>query len=374
MSDGSAIAPIWMPPADVWAKLGPGARVITLALLLWRDGRGSCDPTEKDLAALLGVGVSTVRKHAKEVAEAEIAVRERRRREDNSLGGYRYWLDLEKLGLAGGDRSNPAVGPAVDSPAEPSAKIVDGTAQIERSGVDNPGADRSNPAVPTAQIERSHARVTRGGARARVLSNPIPPSFAFRDDEQKDFMEAVASACGPGLCRFDECEGLVDSLAIAMDKWLVVEGFDADLDIVPTLKRLTAHKRARPIYDFGVAWITDDIRAHRDARLTRETKRAAKAVKEAAGIAPRRRGPPGELDRFLAKGRAEDHARRVSTLRSTIARLEAGDGQDFDLPKSERGLDGQWRDDAFAQALQRAREELAGLTAMEAEGAGNGEA
>lgn len=378
MSDGAAIAPMWMPPPDVWAKLDAGARMVTLALVLWRDGRGSCDPTEEELAALLGVHEATIRKHAKKVAEAGVAVRERRRRADNSLGGYRYWLDLEKLGLGGGDRANHAVAPPADSPADPSPENPEATAQptaqITRSPVDNTGISTGATAQPTAQIARSRARVTREGARARVLSNPIPPSFAFRDDEQRDFMQAVAAACGVGLCRFDECEGLTDSLAIAMDKWFV-EGFDADLDIVPTLKRITAHPRAKPVYDFGVDWITKDIRDHRNARLAREARRAEKAAKgDASARKPGRRGAPSELDRLLAKGRAEDTARRANALRSTIARLEAGEGQDFDLPQADRGREGHWRDDAFAAALKRAREELASLAVMEAEGAGDGKA
>lgn len=340
VSDGSAATPMWTPPEAVWAAVPPGGAAFIVALVLWRDGRGSCDPTEEEIGGLLRRDVSTVRRWGKEAAKTELVKRERRRRPDNTRGGYRYWLDLEKLGLSGGDRSDCAVAPPPVRKAQP---CEEPTAQDARSPVDNTGAT----AQPTAQDERSgpgklSGPIKREGARARVLSNPIPPSFAFRNSEQKAFMEAVAAACGVGLCRFDECEGLAESLAIAMDKWLV-EGFDPDIDIVPTLKRLTAHHRAKPVYDFGVEWITKDIRDHHAARLAREAKRAAKAAGGVASAdAPRAK-------RFSPSVSAAERAANMHKLADAI---EAGtDRSIFNLQGNERWLEGAELDAAFARRV-----------------------
>lgn len=388
MSDGSAEAPLWMPDLG---DMPAGPARILIWLVVWRDGRGSCDPTNAELCKVTKLDEATVRRHTGWLEREGWAKRERRSRDDGSgLGGWRYWLNLQRLGLApregereGAKYGGPSEGASENLTVVPGEGAKYGGPYFAPSVVDNCEGGRAQnievaknrgsqnvEVAPGGRAQNVEVQEKRGRARARVLSNPIPPSFAFRDDEQKNFMEAVAAVCGVGLCRFHECEGLDESLAIAFDKWMV-EGLDADLDIVPVLKRITAHPRAKPIYDFGVAWITDDIRKHREARLAREAKKAAKA---AAGEGkPQRRGASSELDRMLARGKTEDRHRRVAQLRRDIARIARGEGQDFDLPASERSKEGTWRDDAFTAVLITLREELAGLEAVESvNGGGNG--
>lgn len=368
MSDGSAEAPLWMPDLG---DMPAGPARILIWLVVWRDGRGSCDPTNAELCKVTKLDESTVRKHTGWLANEGWAKRERRRREDGSLGGWRYWLDLEKLGLAGGTSTKSALPVGSVSPVENAAEAPPQNPPSPPEG--RAGSRAENLQVPPPAEGGKSAGLIKPGACARA-DFPFPSSsyflsFPWRDEDTKAKAADILSVCELGLGRLDQQnDRVLISLAYVLDEGLW-SGFDWDLDVKPTVKRKTA-PGGRVLWDFAL--ITSNIETAQARRL-KAAERAAPSKKPKGGFGSWR-GSPAPADV------ATKRARRIEALRNAIETYDRGlqSGQDgellnlrFELPHNDRHLSGEWLADALRPIIERYRAELA---ALEAEGAGNGEA
>lgn len=109
-----------------------GRKFVAMALADYADEAWSCFPSVEQLARYTSQGEKTVRDHLDALEEAGILTRERQRRDDGTLGRYRFKLHRRNL---------------------PVAKIANGEKQPEpaaKSATHNPQTEPSS--IPSARV------------------------------------------------------------------------------------------------------------------------------------------------------------------------------------------------------------------------------
>lgn len=394
MGDGSQGPGLWAPR---WDDVPKGARPILLMLIVWRDGRGSCDPTHEEIAAALGLEARAVGRHMKWLTGAGYVkrARARERGNDGRMCGHRYWLHLDKLGLNHHVPEGLKVADGARSPPQNST----GSPPDNLSGGQNVGASATRQFVQppdnltggaTGQFAHPPDNLTGGktpenqgayiepGARAGAatgarISLPLPSSsfflsFPWEDEKTKKQAECVLLACGPKLGELGkQNDRVLASLAkVLSGPWAA---FDFERDVLPVVRHKTT-ERATALWDFGL--ITSNIETHWRRRL-RDEQQAARA----AGLAAAKGfGGRGGFAGFAAGGADADARRRerMRTLRRLLSDFEAGDRtMTFELAPKDRGLSGDWLEGAFAPVVAAWKAELERLVAEDgADGGGDG--
>lgn len=91
-----------------------GRKFVLMALADYADENWSCFPSVEQLAAYTSQGNKTVRDHLDALDEAGILTRERQRREDGTLGRYRFKIQRRNLPVANSARGEKQPEPAAD--------------------------------------------------------------------------------------------------------------------------------------------------------------------------------------------------------------------------------------------------------------------
>lgn len=107
-----------------------GRKFVAMALADYADEAWSCFPSVEQLAQYTSQGEKTVRDHLDALEEAGVITRERQRRDDGTLGRYRFKLHRRNLPVAnsanGEKQPEPAAKSATHNPQrEPSSVLVE---------------------------------------------------------------------------------------------------------------------------------------------------------------------------------------------------------------------------------------------------------
>lgn len=106
-----------------------GRKFVAMALADYADEAWSCFPSVEQLAQYTSQGEKTVRDHLDALEEVGVITRERQRRDDGTLGRYRFKLHRRNLPVAniarGEKQPEPAAKSATHNPQrEPSSVVV----------------------------------------------------------------------------------------------------------------------------------------------------------------------------------------------------------------------------------------------------------
>lgn len=107
-----------------------GRKFVAMALADYADEAWSCFPSVEQLALYTSQGEKTVRDHLDALEEGGVITRERQRRDDGTLGRYRFKLHRRNLPVAnsanGEKHPEPAAKSATHNPQrEPSSALVE---------------------------------------------------------------------------------------------------------------------------------------------------------------------------------------------------------------------------------------------------------
>lgn len=98
------------------AEIRPsGRKFVAMALADYADEAWSCFPSVEQLAVYTSQGEKTVRDHLDALEEAGVITRERQRRDDGTLGRYRFRLHRRNLPVANFARGEKQPSPAAKS-------------------------------------------------------------------------------------------------------------------------------------------------------------------------------------------------------------------------------------------------------------------
>lgn len=331
MSDGSHPAKdlgeaprFWRPS---WDDVPSKFRPILNVLITWADGRGSCDPTYDDIVDFLGCNPKTVQRAMAWLLKPQNGgwVKRARVREpdgDRRMGGHRYWLHLEKLGLVGRGRTVFGVaagGAEARSPDNVSSQL--GGQNVHLSGgypdklssqiggqIVHPSVDGGAAGGETASEmstylcneNRGETGVPRERARAFLISDFLSVSFEAGDG-RREKAERILAACGPMLGDPAKQSRVLESLAeVLAGPW---DRFDFTLDVLPAVAHRTREAAKTKLWNFTL--MTSNVEEWQAKRL-REAAKAAGAARPSAAKGARGGGGSSELDRALARYRAEE--------------------------------------------------------------------
>lgn len=117
-----------------------GRKFVAMALANYADENWTCFPSAKKLAAWTSQGEKTIRRHLDDLEECGFIIRDRQRREDGTLGVYRFHIQRSFS-----PEANLASGQNVPQPA---AKMAAHNHQDKPSSKDNNNASAKWTALP----------------------------------------------------------------------------------------------------------------------------------------------------------------------------------------------------------------------------------
>ena len=127
------------------AKIRPsGRKFVAMALADYADEAWSCFPSVEQLAEYTGQGEKTVRDHLDALESDGIITRKRHRREDGTLGRYRFIIHRRKLPVANFARG--------EKPPEPPADFATHNPHIEPSISVSKGAREKTPREELGEV------------------------------------------------------------------------------------------------------------------------------------------------------------------------------------------------------------------------------
>lgn len=121
-----------------------GRKFVALALANFADENWTCYPSTKRIAEWTGQGEKTVRRHLEDLEYEGYLIRERNRRDDGTLGVYRFYIQRSYWPAA-----NLATGQNVRSPA---AKMATHNHQDKPSVINNSARAEKSPS-PKQELE-----------------------------------------------------------------------------------------------------------------------------------------------------------------------------------------------------------------------------
>lgn len=111
-----------------------GRKFVAMALADYADEAWSCFPSVEQLAAYTCQGEKTVRDHLDALEQEGVISRERHRREDGTLGRYRFHINRRNLPVADQRQKSPVADFARgEKQPEPAAKFATHNPQLEPS-------------------------------------------------------------------------------------------------------------------------------------------------------------------------------------------------------------------------------------------------
>ena len=365
-------------------------RPVLNVLIVWADGRGSCDPTYADIVDYLGCTPKTVQRAMAWLLKPQNGgwVKRARAREpdgDRRIGGHRYWLHLEKLGLVGRGRTVFGAAPGgaeARSPDNMSSQLPGQNVhlsggypdklssqlggQIVRSPVEG-GDEASEMSTQFSPENKGETGVPRERARAFLISDFLSVSYP-EGDGRREKAERILSACGPMLGDPAKQSRVLESLAeVVNGPW---DRFDFVLDVLAAVAHRTRASAKTKLWNFTL--MTSNIDEWRVKRLRAE----ARGVDAAASQASKGGGGRGGFGGF-ASGNADaglKRRERMRTLRRLMADFGAGDRtMTFELAPKDRGASGEWLEEAFRPVVAGWIAELERLEIEDAaDGGGDG--
>lgn len=113
-----------------------GRKFVAMALADYADEAWSCFPSVEQLATYTSQGEKTVRDHLDALEESGVVSRERQRREDGTLGRYRFQIHRRNLPVADQRQNSPVADFARgEKHPEPPADFATHNPQLEPSSI-----------------------------------------------------------------------------------------------------------------------------------------------------------------------------------------------------------------------------------------------